>query len=177
MRNDKQTWPQAYKSIRISRTLPSSAFELMDAATVEGTWAKQMKYSISSAHQAIALGTAIPLSLCLTPSNKSIKLKSINCSLVEVHGLDQTLHMFSDAPAQDYRKVRTWEIPLPADVRSEDDEQSSQEPRRIKVANKLPLPDSPLECSADVDARGIHISHSLHFQITYKDSRGVENSV
>ncbi|CRK04353.1 hypothetical protein BN1723_008872 [Verticillium longisporum] len=83
-----ETSPQAMKHIRIIRTLPSSAFALMDAATVEGTSTGRLAYSLSLAHQAIALGTVLPVDLRFTALAKDIALRSVRCLLREVHSLE-----------------------------------------------------------------------------------------
>ncbi|KAI8301307.1 putative HECT-type ubiquitin ligase-interacting protein creD [Colletotrichum sp. SAR11_240] len=73
--------PTAYQPIRINRTVQNSAFELMDPMYMEGTWADNIRYSISIAHKAVALGTTIPLEIQLTPLNKKLQIKQINNSM------------------------------------------------------------------------------------------------
>ncbi|KAM0328554.1 hypothetical protein ACHAQA_004961 [Verticillium albo-atrum] len=166
IRDTPDTCPQAMKAIRVIRTLPSSAFELMDAVTIEGTREGKLDYSISVAHQAIALGTALPVDLCFTALAKGVTLKSIKCYLLETHGSespgDPALPAFVG-----HRSAAEWD--LLSDDRTKT--QFSDEMAGLwRVARRLPLPTTLIKCSPDVDTHGIKVSHKVHFEVTFQDA-------
>ncbi|KXH51991.1 CreD [Colletotrichum salicis] len=142
--NTSSSAPQTYKTIRINRTLPSSAFELMDPVTVEGTWGERLHYSISVGHRAIALGTAIPLEMRFAPLKAGTRISQAKCQLLESHkvkaGKSQLTSFVGD------RDVAEWETP------------------------NLPLPSEPKDCSPDMEAYDISMTHLLSIEITVQES-------
>ncbi|TEA10848.1 putative HECT-type ubiquitin ligase-interacting protein creD [Colletotrichum sidae] len=143
--------PQAYRPVRISRTLGNSAFELMDASTVEGTWADKVRYSISIGHRAVALATAIPLEMRLTPLSDETRFSTVRCELLEEHRFQLGSRPVASAFLGD-RTVAEWVAPV-----------ENHEPGcEYTMAEKLGLPAEPKRCSPDVDTNGVEISHKLH---------------
>ncbi|TDZ36966.1 putative HECT-type ubiquitin ligase-interacting protein creD [Colletotrichum spinosum] len=143
--------PQAYRPVRISRTLGNSAFELMDASTVEGTWADKVKYSISIGHRAVALATAIPLEMRLTPLSDETRFSTVRCELLEEHRFQLGSRPVASAFLGD-RTVAEWVAPV----------ENHQPGCEYTMAEKLGLPAEPKRCSPDVDTNGVEISHKLH---------------
>ncbi|EXF85166.1 CreD [Colletotrichum fioriniae PJ7] len=161
--NNSSATPQTYKSIRINRTLPSSAFELMDPVTVEGTWGEKLRYSISIGHRAIALGTAIPLEMRFAPLKAGTRISQARCQLLESHKV-----MASSAQPSSFvgdRNVAKWETPI--------NNHENLEQRFYKTTQSLPLPTEPKDCSPDMEARDISMTHLLSIEVTVRDS---ENS-
>ncbi|KAL0939871.1 CreD [Colletotrichum truncatum] len=148
--------PQAYQPIRISRTLQNSEFELMDPTTMEGTWGDRISYCISIGHRAVALGTAIPLEMRLTPLDKKSKISKVRCELLESHKFDyggpRPLTSFSGE-----RQVAEWF----ATVESQEDSARQE----YRITQKLPLPNEPKRCSPDVDMDNLSTNHVLHVEV------------
>lgn len=152
--------PQTYKTIRINRTLPSSAFELMDPVTVEGTWGEKLRYSISIGHRAIALGTAIPLEMRFAPLEEGTRISQAKCQLLESHkvkaGKSQQTTFVGD------RDVAGWKTPI--------NNHENLEQRFYKTMQSLPLPAEPKECSPDMESYDISMTHLLSIEVTVQDS-------
>ncbi|EQB56504.1 hypothetical protein CGLO_03485 [Colletotrichum gloeosporioides Cg-14] len=148
--------PTAYQPIRINRTVQNSAFELMDPMYMEGTWADNVRYCISIAHKAVALGTTIPLEIQLTPLNKKLQIKQIKCELLESH----KFAINTARPLQQFdgdRQVAEWFAPV------ENPEDCAQPVYR--VIQNLPLPTDPKKCSPDMDTEGLGTTHTLHVAV------------
>ncbi|KAK1688932.1 hypothetical protein BDP55DRAFT_655625 [Colletotrichum godetiae] len=158
--NTSSSTPQTYKTIQINRTLPSSAFELMDPVTVEGTWSEKLRYSISVGHRAIALGTAIPLEMRFAPLKAGTRISQAKCQLLESHkvkaGKSQLTSFVGD------RDVAEWETPV--------NNYENLEQRFYKITQSLPLPSEPKDCSPDMEAHDISMTHLLSIEITVQES-------
>ncbi|KXH51513.1 CreD [Colletotrichum nymphaeae SA-01] len=158
--NTSSATPQTYKTIRINRTLPSSAFELMDPVTVEGTWGEKLRYSISIGHRAIALGTAIPLEMRFAPLKAGTRISQAKCQLLESHkvkaGKNQSTTFVGD------RDVAEWETPI--------NNHENLEQRFYKTTQSLPLPAEPKQCSPDMESHDISMTHLLSIEVTVQDS-------
>lgn len=174
IRGNSESHPQAYRAIRIIRTLPTSAVDMMDASTVEGTWPRPLRYSASISHKAIALGTSIPFDLDLTVLDRKTRVASVRCQLVEIHRLEHP-----DVPGyQVYagsREVCGWDLLDGSDKRT--DSVNAADCSRVHIVDALPLPSSPAKCSPDVDVRGIQVRHALHFDIELKGPGEERSSV
>lgn len=168
IRKGSKTYPQAFRAIRVIRTLPLSAFELMDATTVEGHSARNFRYSASIAHQAVALGAQVPVEFELRPTKPGLRLLGVSCELVEIHGIEHE-------QATDHENFRSssrvfrWEL-LDAPTEKGGD-------GAVCLKRELPLPDLAAKCSPDVDACGIHVSHALHFDMLAEDAQGEKITV
>ncbi|KAK1702039.1 hypothetical protein BDP67DRAFT_538741 [Colletotrichum lupini] len=158
--NTSSATPQAYKAIRINRTLSSSAFELMDPVTVEGTWGEKLRYSISIGHRAIALGTAIPLEMRFAPLKAGTRISQAKCQLLESHkvkaGKSQQTTFVGD------RDVAEWDTPM--------NNHENLEQRFYKTTQSLPLPAEPIQCSPDMKSHDISMTHLLSIEVTVQDS-------
>ncbi|OHF04112.1 CreD [Colletotrichum orchidophilum] len=152
--------PQTYRTIRINRTLPSSAFELMDPATVEGTWSERLRYSISIGHRAIALGTVIPLEMHFTPLKAGLRISRARCVLLESHKVETGKNQPSDFIGD--RDVTEWEMSVK--------NYENLEQRLYKTSQNLPLPSEPKQCCPDLEAHDISMTHLLSIEITVQES-------
>ncbi|EGY18924.1 CreD [Verticillium dahliae VdLs.17] len=167
-----ETSPQAMKPIRIIRTLPSSAFALMDAATVEGTSTGRLAYSLSLAHQAIALGTVLPVDLRFTALAKDIALRPVRCLLREVHSLETQVPSAcpgagtTTSTVEGYRLAAAWDLAMDANGRISRFDGAAGE---WHVQRRLPMPTTLIKCSPDVDVRGIKVSHQVEFAVTFAE--------
>ncbi|KAK1479604.1 hypothetical protein CCUS01_04733 [Colletotrichum cuscutae] len=150
-------------TVRVFETLSSSAFELMDPVTVEGTWGEKLRYSISIGHRAIALGTAIPLEMRFAPLKAGTRISQAKCQLLESHkvkaGKSQQTTFVGD------RDVAEWETPM--------NDHENLEQRFYKTKQSLPLPAEPKQCSPDMKSHDISMTHLLSIEVTVQDS---ENS-
>ncbi|KAM0270025.1 hypothetical protein ACHAQH_009585 [Verticillium albo-atrum] len=158
------TSPQAMKPMRIIRTLPVSAFALMDAATVEGTSAGRLEYSLSIAHQAVALGTALPVDLRFTALAKGVVPRSVRCYLREAHSLELPGRPGTRPAIEGYRLAAAWNLAVDADGREKGFDGMAGE---WHVRKRLPLPTTLIKCSPDVDVRGIKVCHQVNFEVTF----------
>lgn len=154
--------PQAFRCIRVMRTLPTAEFEMMDAATVEGK-PEQMCFAVSITHRAVALGTSIPVEVDVTPQ-AGWRVKSITGRLIEVHRLERELGDGFDGS----REVLGWDM---LEMREEVPEKEAD--NHVCIMEELPLPREAKYCSPDVDVLGIQISHVLHVDIRVEDEKGV----
>ncbi|EEY21427.1 CreD [Verticillium alfalfae VaMs.102] len=167
-----ETSPQAMKPIRIIRTLPSSAFALMDAATVEGTSTGRLVYSLSLAHKAIALGTVLPVDLRFTALAKNITLRSVRCLLREVHSLETQVASgcpgagTTTSTVEGYRLAAAWDLAMDDKGRIGRFDGAAGE---WHVQRRLPMPTTLIKCSPDVDVRGIKVSHQVEFAVTFAE--------
>lgn len=150
--------PQAYRPLRVNRTpRGDAAFELMDAATAEGTWAGRVGYRVSLAHRAVALGTGVPLEVNLTPLAKGLRVDKVRCEMTEQHTfrLDgpRSLPSFEGD-----RTVAEWDVPV------EDGMEDAEQPS-YRIVRRLPLPAQPSKCSPDTETENISTSHTLHVAV------------
>lgn len=175
-----ETSPQAMKPIRIIRTLPSSAFALMDAATVEGTSTGRLAYSLSLAHQAIALGTVLPVDLRFTALAKDIALRPVRCLLREVHSLETQVPSAcpgagtTTSTVEGYRLAAAWDLAMDANGRISRFDGAAGE---WHVQRRLPMPTTLIKCSPDVDVRGIKVSHQVEFAVTFAEGPDMISNV
>lgn len=132
----------------------------MDPVTVEGTWGEKLRYSISIGHRAIALGTAIPLEMRFAPLKAGTRISQARCQLLESHKV-----MASSAQPSSFvgdRDVAKWETPI--------NNHENLEQRFYKTTQSLPLPTEPKDCSPDMEARDISMTHLLSIEVTVQDS-------
>ncbi|KAF6804671.1 CreD [Colletotrichum sojae] len=150
--------PQAYRPLRINRTpRGDSAFELMDAATAEGTWAGRVEYRVSLAHRAVALGTGVPLEVILTPLRKGLRVERVRCEMTEQH----TFRLSGPRSLPTFEGDRTvgeWDMPV------EDAPEDTEQPS-YRAVRRLPLPADPKKCSPDTETENISTSHTLHVEV------------
>lgn len=164
IRTGSKTYPQALRAIRIIRTPPLSAFELMDALTVEGCSPSKFRYSASISHQAVALGTRIPTELGIQPMTPGLRLLAASCQLMEIHSIDDK-HVAGNTNFATSHEICRWDL-LDAAVKGLD--------AGVCIKRELPLPDVAAKCSPDVDAHGIRVSHAIHFDMLAEDVDGGE---
>lgn len=162
IRATRSTWPHAYKPIRINRAPPPTAFDLMDASTIEGTWPGNIEYRISLAHQGVALGTAIPLDIHLQTPNAALRIERATCHLVEAHDLMDKMDL-QTPPFKGYRDVCSWPLPLIEDRSLP--ELPREKVSTYRLSKGLPLPSSVTKCSPDVETHGIKVHHSLRIEV------------
>ncbi|OBR16334.1 CreD [Colletotrichum higginsianum IMI 349063] len=159
--------PQTYRTIRINRALSNSAFTLMDPVTIEGTWSDTLRYSVSIAHRAVALGTTIPLEMSVTALKEGVEVLRARCRLSESHEVTGGRHRLAAFTGD--RQVAEWAISIQSRDRKEDHQVQ-------KMTQNLPLPKEPKRCSPDVAALGIQTSHVLHVDVTVRQPEGRTSS-
>lgn len=145
--------------IRIIRSPTLSAYELMDPTTAQGKWPKMAEYSISTRHQAIALGGLIPVQAQVTKLGPHVNITKARLYLREVHTIDG----LPTDPSTYYGQRIVTEWPLSLNAASQNEQAWSQ---------CLHLPAAVRSCSPDFSACGVTISHTLHFAITFTENDG-----
>lgn len=154
-----------FTPISIHRCPPMSAFELMDSCTIQGEWAAKVEFSVSIAHQAIALGGLIPVQVHVAKLESDVGVKNVKLYLHEIHTI-HTTEPPTSLVYQGHRKVSDWMLtPM---------EQNEQ---MRSWDQCLPLPKIVKKCAPDFNTRGIAISHALHFSATLVDAKGAESEV
>ncbi|KAH8889055.1 hypothetical protein GQ53DRAFT_843138 [Thozetella sp. PMI_491] len=148
--------------IRLIRCPPLSAFELLDPFTSQGTWSAKVDYSVSISRRAIALGGLIPIEAHLTLLGPEVEIRKVRFYLCEMHTVSDKL-LATCSAYEGYRRVAEWSLPLPEQVQNVHEWE-----------DRLELPRVVRDCSPDFDARGMAVSHILHFAVTVKAADGSE---
>ncbi|ODV63915.1 arrestin C-terminal domain-containing protein ASCRUDRAFT_73657 [Ascoidea rubescens DSM 1968] len=128
----------ATKHLRVIRTLTPDSLELAETMAVENTWPKKIEYSISIPSRAIAIGSAIPITLNLIPLLKGLKLSRIKFTLIEY------IHLHSPNHSRNHERILVQnEIPEPKSHQYHDISTALIEPLSIEInqnfSNKLTL--------------------------------------
>ncbi|KAF5005113.1 hypothetical protein FDECE_8433 [Fusarium decemcellulare] len=147
--------------VHVIRKLTISEFEMMDAWTVEGTWAKSVEYQFSIGHQAIALGTYIPVELIVNKTNPGVKLAKIEFVLREVHKIKEQVS--PNIPEfEGERESMRWEMPPLAEACP-----------AHNLKYELSLPSLLKKCSPDCDTHGIVMKHLLRLDVSLLHPHGL----
>ncbi|RMJ17801.1 hypothetical protein CDV36_002545 [Fusarium kuroshium] len=146
--------------ISVIRKPRALAFDMMDPWTVQGTWARSVEYQFCIAHQAIALGTFVPVELTINNLGRDMRVSKLKCALQEIHEVKEGAFP-TIAAFKGQREAMKWELPT-----------TTEENQPYHTQLRLSLPRLLRKCSPDFDIQGIVIKHKLQVIVTIRHSHG-----
>lgn len=159
----------AYKPLRVIRTLEPAALEFLHAMSVENIWPNKVDYSVVIPSKAVVFGASIPLEMRFTPLLKGLEMGDISVKLLEIRDC-----VTPGLPARDHRQERdvaSWTFSCTREDNWQDTiGETGQE--GWTITRKLDLPKRLKQCVQDVNHHGIKIRHKVKLVVALKNPDG-----
>jgi arrestin-related trafficking adapter 4/5/7 len=150
-----------FKPVCIIRTLDLSALER--TMSLENLWTNKVKYSIVVSQSAVVFRTSIQIEVKFTPLLKRLKIRTIQCDLVELYDWTLKFPTFGYQYWKKSQEIGSWKF----EVNEEDHYQDMSD--RWVLNETLLLPKSLKHCIQDVETPEIKIHYKIKFNITLQN--------